>query len=130
MDSLLVLTGVSGPADLLAAPPQRRPTYVAADLAGLFDPADAARVPVHGDDAGGWPSDRDGSSRAGRLRRAGRRAASAVRGRGSARRPVGRSEPALPRVRQPIGRRTRSTALESFGLAAGWPTGPGERGGG
>jgi len=37
MDSLLVLTGVSRPAELLAAPPQRRPTYVAADLAGLFD---------------------------------------------------------------------------------------------
>jgi glycerol 3-phosphatase-2 len=34
-DSLLVLTGVTGPAGLLLAPPDRRPTYVAADLAGL-----------------------------------------------------------------------------------------------
>lgn len=34
-DSLLVLTGVTQPADLLLAPPQRRPAYVAADLAGL-----------------------------------------------------------------------------------------------
>ena len=34
-DSLLVLTGVTRPADLLLAPPDRRPTYVAADLAGL-----------------------------------------------------------------------------------------------
>ncbi|WP_306215703.1 HAD-IIA family hydrolase [Actinoplanes sp. RD1] len=37
-DSLLVLTGVSGPAELLAAPPERRPTYVAEDLSGLFEP--------------------------------------------------------------------------------------------
>jgi HAD superfamily hydrolase (TIGR01450 family) len=41
MDSLLVLTGVSRPADLLAAGPQRRPTYVAADLGGLFRPVEA-----------------------------------------------------------------------------------------
>ena len=34
-DSLLVLTGVTGPADLLLAGPQRRPSYVAEDLAGL-----------------------------------------------------------------------------------------------
>ncbi|HEX7746195.1 MAG TPA: HAD hydrolase-like protein, partial [Micromonosporaceae bacterium] len=37
MDSLLVLTGVSTAQDLLLAPPQRRPTYVAADLSGLFE---------------------------------------------------------------------------------------------
>lgn len=34
-DSLLVLTGVTGPADLLVAPSRQRPTYIAADLAGL-----------------------------------------------------------------------------------------------
>ncbi len=34
-DSLLVLTGVSRPADLLLASSRHRPTYVAADLAGL-----------------------------------------------------------------------------------------------
>jgi HAD superfamily hydrolase (TIGR01450 family) len=62
MDSLLVLTGVSGPADLLAAPPERRPTYVAADLSGLFAAGDAARVPVDGDEVGGWTLTRDGSS--------------------------------------------------------------------
>jgi HAD superfamily hydrolase (TIGR01450 family) len=62
MDSLLVLTGVSGPAELLAAPPERRPTYVAADLSGLFASADAARAPVDGDEAGGWTLSRDGSS--------------------------------------------------------------------
>ena len=55
MDSLLVLTGVSGPADLLAAPPSRRPTYVAHDLAGLFRPDTAAQIPLEGtDEAGGW----------------------------------------------------------------------------
>lgn len=34
-DSLLVLTGVTGPADLLLAGPEHRPSYVAEDLAGL-----------------------------------------------------------------------------------------------
>ena len=54
MDSLLVLTGVSGPAELLSAPPSRRPTFVAADLSGLFQPETASRVPFAGDDLGGW----------------------------------------------------------------------------
>ncbi len=60
LDSLLVLTGVSGPADLLAAPPQRRPSFVAADLSGLFRSADDARVPLMLSDAGGWRVTRDG----------------------------------------------------------------------
>lgn len=60
MDSLLVLTGVSGPADLLAAPEDRRPTYVAADLSGLFRPADDARLPEPGGESGGWRVTRDG----------------------------------------------------------------------
>jgi glycerol 3-phosphatase-2 len=59
MDSLLVLTGVSGPAELLAAPAERRPTYVAADLSGLFRPAGDVRVPATGE-AGGWRVTRDG----------------------------------------------------------------------
>lgn len=45
LDSLLVLTGVSGPADLLAAPPAERPTYVARDLHGLFEPDGTVRLP-------------------------------------------------------------------------------------
>jgi TorA maturation chaperone TorD len=45
MDSLLVLTGAGRPADVLNAPPQRRPTYLAADLGGLFAAADEVRVP-------------------------------------------------------------------------------------
>ncbi|MFI7275232.1 HAD hydrolase-like protein [Streptomyces sp. NPDC049879] len=38
VDSLLVLTGVTTPAVLLAARPDHRPTYVAADLRGLLVP--------------------------------------------------------------------------------------------
>ena len=37
--SLLVLTGVSGPDDLLAAPPEHRPTYVGHDLSALRGPS-------------------------------------------------------------------------------------------
>ncbi len=48
MDSLLVLTGVSGPAELLGAPASRRPTHVAADLAGLFAPEESVRIPAAG----------------------------------------------------------------------------------
>ena len=59
MDSLLVLTGVNGPADLLAAPAKRRPTHVSADLSGLFVADDAARVPVKAEALGGWRVARD-----------------------------------------------------------------------
>ncbi|MEU7000694.1 HAD-IIA family hydrolase [Nonomuraea sp. NPDC046570] len=38
VDSLLVLTGVATPLDLLTAPPEHRPTYVADDLAALHLP--------------------------------------------------------------------------------------------
>ncbi len=49
MPTLLVLTGVSDAAELLAAPPERRPDYVAADLGGLTrDPADLAPGPRPG----------------------------------------------------------------------------------
>ncbi|MDG4798402.1 HAD-IIA family hydrolase [Micromonospora sp. WMMD1082] len=54
LDSLLVLTGVSDAAELLAAPPQRRPTYVSWDLTGLFDPTEVVRVPAPQADEGGW----------------------------------------------------------------------------
>jgi glycerol-1-phosphatase len=37
-DSLLVLTGVSRPAELVVAPPERRPTYVALALDALLEP--------------------------------------------------------------------------------------------
>ena len=44
-DSLLVLTGVSGLEELASATPRLRPTYLAADLAGL---GEAHQVPVDG----------------------------------------------------------------------------------
>ena len=59
MDSVLVLSGISGPADLLSAPPGHRPTYLARSLTGLFEPVDDARVPAK-DAAGGWRLTRDG----------------------------------------------------------------------
>ena len=48
-DSLLVLTGVATPEEVLAAPPQRRPTYVTAGLDGLLVPYEE---PVAGGAAG------------------------------------------------------------------------------
>lgn len=53
-DSMLVLTGVTSPADLLAAVPEQRPTYVGRSVAGLLE---AQPAPVRdGDDwtCGGW----------------------------------------------------------------------------
>jgi hypothetical protein len=54
-DSLLVLTGVTTAAILLDAPPGQRPTYIAADLAGLMVPHPAAE-PLGADRwaCGGW----------------------------------------------------------------------------
>jgi glycerol-1-phosphatase len=37
-DSLLVLTGVTGPAEAVLAPPSQRPAYLAEDLSGLLEP--------------------------------------------------------------------------------------------
>jgi len=62
--TLLVLTGVTDVAALIAAEPQRRPTYVAADLRGLLAPA-GSLAPV---DAGDTPDDGLGGLRAGCLR--------------------------------------------------------------
>lgn len=45
--TLLVFTGVTTPAELFAAPPEHRPTYIADDLRGLLRPATAtAAVPT------------------------------------------------------------------------------------
>jgi glycerol 3-phosphatase-2 len=60
MDSLLVLTGVTRPADLLAAAPRQRPTFVATDLSGLFTVDDAVRI-AEADGLGGWRVDRSQS---------------------------------------------------------------------
>jgi glycerol-1-phosphatase len=40
MPTMLVLTGVSGAAELLAAPPEARPDYIGADLGALYRPVD------------------------------------------------------------------------------------------
>ncbi|MFE6758538.1 HAD hydrolase-like protein [Streptomyces sp. NPDC057684] len=54
VDSLLVLTGVTDGAQLLAAPPQHRPTYVDVDLRGLL--TGQPEVVARGDGfvCGGW----------------------------------------------------------------------------
>lgn len=54
-DSLLVLTGLTTPADLLTAAPLRRPTYLAADLEGLLVPHPEPFVDTDGAYlCGGW----------------------------------------------------------------------------
>jgi glycerol-1-phosphatase len=53
-DSLLVLTGVSGPADVLLAPPQQRPTYLAENLAGLSEPHPEVTAEAGGFRCRGW----------------------------------------------------------------------------
>ncbi|HZB29052.1 MAG TPA: HAD-IIA family hydrolase [Streptosporangiaceae bacterium] len=53
-DSLLVLTGVTGAPELVTAPASRRPTYVAADLAGLLTPHPEVRHDDHVYECGGW----------------------------------------------------------------------------
>jgi hypothetical protein len=65
LPTLLVLTGVHGVADLLAAPPGRRPTYLAADLRGLAMPASGLLLMTDGGPAAG-----DGPDGLGPLRRA------------------------------------------------------------
>jgi glycerol 3-phosphatase-2 len=53
-DSLLVLSGVTSPRELLAAPPHRRPTYVAADLGGLLVSHDQPAMVDGGAECGDW----------------------------------------------------------------------------
>ena len=54
-DSLLVLTGVSTPADAILAPPSRRPTYIARDLGGLLtEHPEVTGAEDHGWACGGW----------------------------------------------------------------------------
>ncbi len=59
-DSLLVLTGVSGPADVVLAPPGQRPTYIAEDLAGLHEPHPEVTRQDGGFSCGGWLARWDG----------------------------------------------------------------------
>lgn len=54
LPSLLVLTGVTDLADLVAATPELRPTYLSADLGGLFDAHRAPERDGDGWTSGGW----------------------------------------------------------------------------
>jgi glycerol 3-phosphatase-2 len=54
VDSLLVLTGVTDAPQLLAAPPQHRPTYVDADLRGLLTGQPEVTAEGDGFRCGGW----------------------------------------------------------------------------
>jgi HAD superfamily hydrolase (TIGR01450 family) len=53
-DTLLVLTGVSRPADVVAAPPSQQPTYLAAGLAALLEPQPAVTAADGGWRCRGW----------------------------------------------------------------------------
>lgn len=61
-DSLLVLTGVTGLTELVAAPPHQRPTYVAPDLAALAErqPAPEVETAAARASLGGWTADASG----------------------------------------------------------------------
>lgn len=56
--SLLVMTGVTDVAQLLAAPPQQRPTYVALDLRGLNAPHPPVNIADCVVTCGGWRATR------------------------------------------------------------------------
>ena len=57
-DSLLVLTGVTGPAEAVLAPPSQRPTYLAEDLAGLLEPHPDVTSADGAFSCGGWTATR------------------------------------------------------------------------
>ena len=59
-DSLLVLTGVTGPAEAVLAPPSQRPAYLAEDLAGLLEPHPDITETDGGFSCGGWTARLDG----------------------------------------------------------------------
>ena len=59
IDSLLVLTGVTGLAELVAARPQERPTYLSVDLAGLAAAHPAVVVEQGAASLRGWTAQSD-----------------------------------------------------------------------
>jgi hypothetical protein len=62
VDSLLVLTGVTGLAELVAARPEERPTYLSWDLAGLTEAHTAPEESERGSRLGGWSASVDGGT--------------------------------------------------------------------
>jgi HAD superfamily hydrolase (TIGR01450 family) len=59
-DSMLVLTGVTGPAEAVLAPPSQRPTYLAEDLAGLLEPHPGITEADGAFGCGGWTAHLEG----------------------------------------------------------------------
>lgn len=62
LDSLVVLTGVARPRDLLEAAPSARPTYLAADLCGLLVAHEAPRLAAGSARCGQWSAALKGST--------------------------------------------------------------------
>jgi glycerol 3-phosphatase-2 len=62
-DSLVVLSGVSTPADVVLAPASRRPCYLAADLGGLLEPHPAVVAADGAAQCGGWTARPGGGGR-------------------------------------------------------------------
>ena len=64
IDTLLVLTGVTGLKELVAAEPQLRPTYISSDLRGLLQSHPEPKVDGTSARLGGWTAEvRDGELR-------------------------------------------------------------------
>jgi glycerol-1-phosphatase len=60
LDSMLVLTGVTSPAEAVLAPPRQRPTYLAEDLAGLLTGHSDVTSGDGAFSCGGWTARLDG----------------------------------------------------------------------
>jgi glycerol-1-phosphatase len=60
LDSLLVLTGVTSPAEAVLASPAQRPTYLAEDLTGLLEPHPEVTSQDGTYSCGGWTARLDG----------------------------------------------------------------------
>lgn len=58
IDAMVVLSGVTTPADVLAAPPAHRPQLLAADLAAVTEPVSALRIAA----SSGWQVQRGGDA--------------------------------------------------------------------
>jgi HAD superfamily hydrolase (TIGR01450 family) len=59
-DSMLVLTGVTGPAEAVLAPPAQRPVYLAEDLSGLLEPHPEVTRQDGAFSCGGWTARLEG----------------------------------------------------------------------
>ena len=60
LDNMLVLTGVTSPAEAILAPPSQRPTYLAENLTGLLEPHPDVTSQNGAFSCGGWTARRDG----------------------------------------------------------------------